>query len=285
MNSKQKFGYTILGAVIMAVGIGIGAIISPSLTAQSNGVFDEIVCRKLTVVNEEGTEKIVLEENLLGGEIRIYNMKNNPTFRVTSGIGGMLDLCDIEGKLTVRIYGSSGAVVLHGPPYPEGDRRYIGTEYGVFSIEEHGGHIKLRNNEGKVAGSLGVGERGGYVQIQDKNEKEMGTLYVGEHGGIIKVLGKEGTFNNFAFMSANKEGSDMSVRGKQGSIYINTRKTSGPYVRINSGKDDDRVVIMSTDKHGGIVFVGGKGEGKAVLGINEYGNGIMNTWDKNGYRQ
>ena len=54
MNYKQKLGYMALGAGIMALGIIIGQVITPDIEAQSNGVFDEIVCNKLTVVNEAG---------------------------------------------------------------------------------------------------------------------------------------------------------------------------------------------------------------------------------------
>ena len=45
MNHRQKLGYIALGAGIMAVGITIGQFITPQLEAQSNGVFDKVVCR------------------------------------------------------------------------------------------------------------------------------------------------------------------------------------------------------------------------------------------------
>ena len=35
MNLKQKCFYTALGAVIMLIGLGIGAIVSPPLIAQN----------------------------------------------------------------------------------------------------------------------------------------------------------------------------------------------------------------------------------------------------------
>lgn len=57
MNSKQKLGYTILGAAIMIVGMGIGAIVSPNLIAQSDGEwnhFDHVTCRSLTVADGNG---------------------------------------------------------------------------------------------------------------------------------------------------------------------------------------------------------------------------------------
>lgn len=64
MNYKQKLGYMALGTGILALGITIGQFITPDTEAQSNGVFDEIVCNKLTVVNEAGKRAIVL----YGGE-------------------------------------------------------------------------------------------------------------------------------------------------------------------------------------------------------------------------
>ena len=60
MNHRQKFGYTVLGAVIMLVGIGVGSIVSPPLIAQRDGVFGEIECTKLKVVDKAGKAAISL---------------------------------------------------------------------------------------------------------------------------------------------------------------------------------------------------------------------------------
>ena len=57
MNNGQKFRYMILGAIIMLVGIGVGSIISPPLIAQK--AAGEIVCTKLTVVDETGQPAII----------------------------------------------------------------------------------------------------------------------------------------------------------------------------------------------------------------------------------
>ena len=60
MNHKQKLGYTLLGAGIMAVGITIGQWVTPDIKAQNNSVFDEIRCSKLTVVDKNGNEGVIL---------------------------------------------------------------------------------------------------------------------------------------------------------------------------------------------------------------------------------
>ena len=77
MNYKQKLGYTVLGAVIMLIGLGLGAIVSPPLIAQRNGVFDEIECSKLTVVDRSGERAIDLSTNLLGNTITVYDREGN----------------------------------------------------------------------------------------------------------------------------------------------------------------------------------------------------------------
>ena len=58
MNHKQKLGYMALGAGIMALGMIIGQWGTPDIEAQNNGVFDEIVCTGLTVVNHAGKRMI-----------------------------------------------------------------------------------------------------------------------------------------------------------------------------------------------------------------------------------
>ena len=43
---------------------------------------------------------------------------------------------------------------------------------------------------------------------------------------------------------------------------------------------------MDVDEHGGNVYVYGKGDdtSRVAMDVNEYGNGAVSTWDKNGYR-
>ena len=46
------------------------------------------------------------------------------------------------------------------------------------------------------------------------------------------------------------------------------------------------VVRLGDTEYGGRVDVFNKrGENRAVMSVNKYGNGAVSTWDKNGYRQ
>ena len=71
MNNKQKLGYTLFGAVIMAVGIAIGQVITPDIEAQNNGVFDKVVCRELEVVDKDGNKAIVLRSKVSDSSYRL----------------------------------------------------------------------------------------------------------------------------------------------------------------------------------------------------------------------
>ncbi len=102
MNSKQKVGYMALGAAILAIGIVIGQFITPDITAQNNGVLDEIRCAGLTVVDEAGNTAIQL--TALKGDkrdfnsIRIYN-RGQPSVELSSGITeNRVMLVDKAGK-------------------------------------------------------------------------------------------------------------------------------------------------------------------------------------------
>ena len=52
------------------------------------------------------------------------------------------------------------------------------------------------------------------------------------------------------------------------------------------GKDGAESGGMRISENGGSVSVFGKGnsDSRAIMGVNEYGNGAVSTWDKNGYR-
>ena len=70
-----------LGAVIMLIGLAVGAIVSPPLIAHGGagviGVFGEIVCTGLTVIDKDGNKAIVLNAEKWGNEVSVYDKKGN----------------------------------------------------------------------------------------------------------------------------------------------------------------------------------------------------------------
>ena len=85
MNNKQKLGYTLLGAGIMAVGITIGQFLTPNIEAQSNGVFDKIVCREIEEVDKNGNKAIALFSDADFTRLIVYNPQGKQGIKLESG--------------------------------------------------------------------------------------------------------------------------------------------------------------------------------------------------------
>ena len=109
MNHKQKLGYTLLGAGILAIGIIIGQIITPDIEAQSNGVFDEITCRSLRIVDKDGKAKVILAaEEEQGNGVFLYDKKGKvmialATFDEDKEAGNGIYIYDQEDKIRVGL--------------------------------------------------------------------------------------------------------------------------------------------------------------------------------------
>ena len=143
----------------------------------------------------------------------------------------------------------------------------------LFS-DEHGGRATL------------MGKTGGVVALS--HTKQGGRVQVFAEGAYMLLEGLLGVRDNpfipRASMEVNESGNGMvMIRGISGEIHLRTDEGAG-YIGVYG--DNNQGVELKIDKHGGRVGVFGKGNDKtcAVMGVNEYGNGAVSTWDKNGYR-
>lgn len=111
MNNKQKFGYTGLGALIMLIGIGVGSVVSPPLIAQRNGVFNEITCRKLTVVDEAGNKAIYLTSTKEANGVFVANQASQLAISLASSgeMGNAVFVHDKLGKVAMRLSSTDGS--------------------------------------------------------------------------------------------------------------------------------------------------------------------------------
>ena len=115
--------------------------------------------------------------------------------------------------------------------------------------------------DSKMRISLGVDEHGGRVDAYGNDGKSGVILRIEEEGGVVAAHGKDG--ESSAVLGIFEYGGIVGVGGKDGKSRAS----------------------LSIAEHGGHVEVFGKAKGTAVMAINEYGNGAVSTWDKNGYRQ
>ena len=155
---------------------------------------------------------------------------------------------------TIQVWNGSGLVYLKD-----------GKLGMVLGVDEHGGFVRVYDNNGKSKAAVSADEHSGRVTVNgnDKSEKVGVALDVTEHGGRVSAFGKDGRSN--VGLSVNEDGGFVGV--------------------YSNDKNEKSGVALGVTEHGGRVNVFGKGKGQAVMGINEYGNGAVSTWDKNGYRQ
>ena len=163
---------------------------------------------------------------------------------------------NMEGFSELNVYhrNGKGGTVLH-------------ASEGIHSLSIYDAYHG-KNSTGLSSKKLiGLGSYGGSPKlvISDKDETEVVRLATGEYGGQVDVY-------------ANKKGGAMSKSELMD-------KYSDDLLKMLQFSNTTRASIGTTE-HGGRIDVFNKqGENRAVMSVNEYGNGVVATWDKNGYRQ
>lgn len=154
MNHRMKLGYTIMGAVIMLIGIAVGLIVSPPLIAQSKGVFDEVRCSKLMVYNEHGTRAIRLAALETGNMVTIYDDKGKPAIHLAAleTTNNVTVHDSDQRKASIAIADDSGRYAVH------------------LAAGETRNRVTVYNQLGKPAIGLYADEFGNNVSVYDKTE-------------------------------------------------------------------------------------------------------------------
>ena len=154
MNYKQKSGYMLLGAGLLAVGIIIGRLIEPSVGAGSNGVFDKIQCRELEVVDTNGNQAIGLRSAAKLNELSFYDKQSNLVMSLVSidEVGSGLSVYDRYGRLMIGLTSSSGWDNL------EGSGLTVYNQHGNAAVELtstlRGNEVSVYDRFGNVVGEL-----------------------------------------------------------------------------------------------------------------------------------
>lgn len=115
MNFKQKLAYMALGCLFTIIGYIIASL-GADVNAQAQGdksdptVVDEIVCRKLKVVNADGKTAVSIHPSGYGGEIVVSGDDGNMAVLIgTVNDYGYIDVFHPNGRQAVIISSVSGA--------------------------------------------------------------------------------------------------------------------------------------------------------------------------------
>ena len=153
-------------------------------------------------------------------------------------------------------------------------------KFGVVECSE----LRIVDEDGNWATRLGVGAPGGYVMAFGKDDNSMVMLGFGKDGPAVTIGNEDG----IAEILVSEDGGDFRVYGKDGQLaaVLGTSAAGGGGRSLFLGKDGaPKVTIGITEQGDGIFSVAGKSEGRVILSIDDNGSGVVETYDKNGYRQ
>ena len=199
----------VLGAVIMLIGLVVGAIVSPPLIAQRNSVFDTITCREIEVIDKDGNEAIRLYTTKHGGDIRIDSKDGGIAIMGIGEHGGSIFLFGKgkgsadRGTISMLTYEDSASLSLEAPD--EGDNLLSGGSILMHTYEDSG-NIRMKGEGGRARMYAGIHDGGVVVYDKDGGEAEMRTY---EDSGRVRVRGKDGG----RIEVLNNQGEDRAVMG------------------------------------------------------------------------
>ena len=181
---RKECLYAVIGGVVGAVlTMAVCSVLPLGAQSQSDGVFGEITCTGLKVVNAEGITRVELFDNEDGGGIWIVG----------------------EDLWEARL--NSGELSV-------GNRREWTTLHreGLWVLGKDGGSVQLVNTAqgGRVSVDdnvvIDATEHGGRVTVFGKGSDESrAVMKSGEHGGSVIVFGK-GDSKGQAGMGVNEYG-------------------------------------------------------------------------------
>ena len=212
MNFKQKLAYMAIGCVFTLAGYFLATLVAGGVNPQNASaqagdkqIIDEIVCRKLKVVNAAGESVAVLGVSDGDGVLTI----NSKSGKAVAGLGveddaGILSIAnknEIEvatlkgylgsGRLSLsNKEGMTRAVLAASPsnylPSIYREREREGEDGATLSSRAYGyedsGFLSISNKNGHEVATLGATSDGGILSIYNKNSKVSARVGVDIHG-------------------------------------------------------------------------------------------------------
>ena len=215
MHFKQKLTYMALGCLFTIIGYTIASLSGNPVDAQPQAdkseptVVDEIVCRKLRVVDENGKSLVTIGEWPVV-EVFDENGKNLVTIGELPVIGGgFIHVYQPNSKFTSR-----GRTSISG----EGIDIYNLDKHSVsIGADSNGGHMNIRHASGESAIWMGISDtdKEGFVKVLRKDQKSFIQLTGNEYGGAMAIFNKGGE-NVLQTSVGDKGGGIISTWDKNG---------------------------------------------------------------------
>lgn len=217
----------LIGSLFTLAGYMLAILTTGGLTPQNataqpdTQVIDEIICKRLRVVDADGKPSVVVQSSFNdGGRIRIYNKQRD----VGVGIGSdTIYLQNINGKESIAI-----------------------------SAHVIGGHIRVRNNKGNVAIDIAGFDTGGEIGIYNETKNTIARLGVAEsQGGLLTIYNEAGKLGSE--ISADAFGGAFRLYNEKEKIGVNIYTLVGSILSMYNEAGKSVVSIGADDNGNGVI--------------------------------
>ncbi|MDE0635586.1 MAG: hypothetical protein OXI43_07015 [Candidatus Poribacteria bacterium] len=291
-RTYERLLFMAIGALISFTAYIIGCVShTENIHAQSTGekvkqstaqqVSDEIVTRKIRVVNAEG-ETIVAVGDIGGdGSIFVNNKEGKRNVAIGSLGGGWLSIHPEDGGLGIIIRTGGNKPVME---FFNGSQTIL-----LLGAAEDGGSVVTANNAGKIVAGMNATDEGGIVRTHNNAGKIVALMAAADgKGGIMGTLSNEG--EPLVLIDSTKDGGLVKTYNNTGKSvsFMGANQNKSGIVQISNNKGE-RAVSMSVKGLGDRSFGGNidifNDAGIRVTRIEAalYG-GFVQSWNNEGIR-
>ncbi len=216
MNFKQKLTYMLIGSLFTLAGYFLASLANnqtPNAHAQDNKVIDEIVCKTIRVVNDEGVDIVKLGGMGDAGSVFIYNKEGKTVAgmctsfdhnagRVFVTYEGKLFPCAAmesdRGKGTVFVANKfDGVPVVVIDTFIDMGRVRVYAHNRKLGTEIYGPIVLVKNEDKELAWMNGLE---GSVGVQNKEGKALvhiGSIKGRPNDGLINIYNHKGNHRSY----------------------------------------------------------------------------------------
>ena len=270
--------------VVLAVTSGcVGAVLTMAVCSfsplgaqsQSDVNFGKITCTGLEVVNADGKVVAHMIAGRDGGDISVRGKNGGSVYMWADEHGGRADLYG-KGSTSVKITEDGGCVEVR-----TSTRRVGSTMLGaIMRAVGHAGEVTVQDTVDGIENYVTMGLDG--VNIFRSNLGKA-SMKITKDGGQVSIDSWNEDKQNVkkAIMEVSESSSRVFVQHDE----LHNRRATMIVTQVGSLVNLEGMALMGVHDHGASVEVLGKDDKvKASMSVNEYGRGVVSTWDKNGYR-
>ncbi|MBI2807242.1 MAG: hypothetical protein HYX68_19845 [Planctomycetes bacterium] len=269
---RAAWGTYALGSLL--AGLLIAVLTGPSwvVANQDKKEVQDVICKRLTIVDNDGKTRVVLGFDAFGGNVKVLNSKDqNIVVLDNDKFGGTLRLFGNNEKRLLVAGGNKDGCQINVFDLEGNIRAYLGCD------SVHEGYLALRNKQNRNVIYAGADDDGGLVRVYGHDGKQRAFLGVGpkQGDGLVMLTGADGKRRHW--IGSDAGATSHTIYGNNGVLAHDIRGgNSGAYHSFftKDGRNVVTTIGASNDTGEGILRLNTvTGKTHSYLGANRNGSG------------